>query len=72
LEEKLKAAGLDNSAAEALNALKCVRVVDFNLGDGTTKRSVTRPTQRAASVLRAAGVASLDPPTPPRPNETVL
>jgi hypothetical protein len=67
-----QAAGLDISATEALNALKYVRVVDFSLGDGATKRSVTRPTQRAASVLRAVGVASLDPPTPPRPNETVI
>ena len=72
LEKKLEAAGLDISATEALNALKCVRVVDFSLGDGATKQSVTRPTQRAASVLRAVGVASLDPPTPPQPNETVM
>jgi len=72
LEKKLKAAGLDFSATEALAALKCVRVVDFSLGGGVTKRSVTRPTQRAASVLRAVGVTTLDPPTPPRPNETVM
>ena len=72
LEKKLKAAGLDFSATEALAALKCVRVVDFSLGGGVTKRSVTRPTLRAASVLRAVGVTTLDPPTPPRPNETVM
>jgi hypothetical protein len=55
-----------------LTALKCVRVVDFSLGNGATKRAVTRPTPRAAAVLRAVGVTSLDPPTPPRPNETVM
>jgi transposase len=72
LEKKLKAAGLDISATEALNAVKCVRVVDFSLGHGATKRSVTRPTQRAASVLRAVGIITLDPPTPARHHETVV
>jgi transposase len=72
LEKKLKAAGLDISATEALNAVKCVRVVDFSLGDGATKRSVTRPTQRAASVLRAVGITTPEPPTPARHHETVV
>jgi hypothetical protein len=45
-----------------LTALKSVRVVDIDLGNGTTKRSVTRGSQRAASAL---GIADLDPPTPP-------
>jgi hypothetical protein len=36
-----------------LTALKSVRVVDIDLGDGTTKRSVTAGTHRAAMVLRA-------------------
>src|SRR5215469_12923724 len=62
LEKKLKAAGLDLSATQALTALKCVRVVDFKLGDGAIKRAVTRPTPRAALVLRAVGVTILDPP----------
>ena len=72
LEKKLKAAGLDISATEALNAVKCMRIVDFSLGDGATKRSVTRPTQRAASVLRAVGITALDPPVPARHHETVV
>jgi hypothetical protein len=38
---------------------------------GSTKRCVTRGTQRAATVLRALGVTDLDPPTPPQPGETV-
>jgi len=71
LEKKLKAAGLDLSATQALTALKCVRVVDFKLGDGAIKRAVTRPTPRAALVLRAVGVTILDPPTSPRLNEAV-
>jgi transposase len=71
IEKKLKAAALDLSATEALNALKSVRVVNIALGDGSTKRCVTRGSQRAAIVLRALGITDLDPPTPPQPGETV-
>jgi hypothetical protein len=72
IEKKLKAAGLDLSATEALSLLKSVRVVDIDLGDGTSKRAVTRGTQRAAPVLRALGISDIDPPTPPRPGQTVM
>jgi transposase len=72
IEKKLKAARLDLSAAEALTALKSVRLVDIALGDGTTKRSVTHGSQRAATVLRALGLTELDPPTPPQQGETVM
>jgi hypothetical protein len=71
IEKKLKAARLDLSATEALTALKSVRVVDINLGDGTAKRSVTTGTNRAA-VLRALGITELEPSTPPQPGETVM
>jgi hypothetical protein len=47
-------------------------VVDIDLGDGTTKRSVTRGTQRAAAVLRALGITDLDPPIPPQPGQTIV
>jgi hypothetical protein len=72
IEKKLKAAALDLSATEALAALKSVRVVDIDLGDGTTKRSVTRGTQRTAAVLRALGIAHLDPPIPPQLGQTIV
>lgn len=72
VEKKLKAAGLDLSATEALTALKSVRVVDIAIGDQATKRSVTRGTQRAATVLRALGITDLDPPTPPQQAQTVM
>jgi hypothetical protein len=49
-----------------------VRLVDIALGDGTTKRSVTHGSQRAATVLRALGITELDPPTPPQQGETVM
>jgi hypothetical protein len=64
--------GLDLSATEALTALKSVRVVEIDLRDGASKRSVTRGTQRAASVLRALGITDLDAPAPPQPGQTVM
>jgi len=72
IEKKLKAARLDLSATEALTALKSVRVVDIDLGDGTTKRSVTPGTPRAAAVLRALGIATREPPTPPTGSQTLM
>ena len=72
IEKKLKAAGLDLSATEALTALKSVRVVEIDLGDGASKRSVTRGTQRATSVLRSLGITDLDPPAPPQSGQTVM
>jgi len=72
IEKKLKAARIDLSATEALTALKSVRVVDIDLGDGTTKRSVTAGTNRAAIVLRALSIEDINPPTPPQPDETVM
>lgn len=71
IEKKLKAARLDLSATAALKALRSVRVVDIDLGNGATKRSVTRGTQRAAAVLRALGITELDPPVPSRPGQTM-
>jgi Transposase DDE domain len=72
VEKKLKAAALDLSATQALTALKSVRLVEIDLGNGTTKRSVTRGTQRAASVLRALEISELDPPAPPQPGQTIM
>ena len=52
IEKKLKAARIDLSATTARAALRSVRMVDIDLGNGVTKRSVTQGTQRAATVLR--------------------
>jgi transposase len=72
MEKKLKGAGLDLSATEALRALRSVRMVEFRLPDGAIKRSVTRGTARAARVLSALGIAELDPPAPPQEAATVV
>lgn len=63
LEKKLKAAGSDLSSKEAWDVLKTVRVVEFNLGNGERKRSVTRGSVRAAQILRILGIKHLDPDT---------
>ncbi len=64
LEKRLEAARLDISATAAWQALRSVRLVEIDLGDGSTKRSVTRGTARAAAILKALGIAELHPPTP--------
>jgi transposase len=71
MEKKLKAAGVDLSATEALKTLRSVRMVEFRLPDGATKRSVTRGTSRAARVLGALGIADLGPPALPKEASTV-
>jgi transposase len=72
IEKKLKATGLDLSSTEALQLLRTVRVVDFVLGDGQTKRAVTRGSSRAARILSALGITELDPPAPPTEAPTVV
>jgi transposase len=72
IEKKLKMAGLDLSATEALQALRTVRVVEFQSGSNPPTRSVTRGTTRAAQVLTALGITRLDPPTPPSGTQTVV
>lgn len=61
LEKRLKSAGLDLSSREAWQALKTVRVVEIDLGEGRRQRSVTQGTARAARILNAVGVKNLDP-----------
>jgi transposase len=71
LERKLRAAGSDLSAEQALEALQTVCVVDTALGEGKTKRSVSRGSARADRLLRAFGVTDPKPPAPP-PGEEIL
>jgi transposase len=72
IEKKLKTAELDLSATEALQALRSVKVVDFILADGRAKRCVTRGSERAAGILRALGIAELDPPAPSNGDKTMV
>lgn len=72
IEKKLKAAGLDLSATEALHVLRTVRVVDLALEGGQQKRSVTRGSARAPHILAALGITDLEPPTPPKGAATLV
>jgi transposase len=71
IEKRLKAAGLDVSATEALQALRTVRIVDLQLQDGSLKRWVTRGTHRAARMLQALAITNLDPPGNPHAKKVV-
>jgi transposase len=68
LERRLKAAGVDLSAEQALEAVSVVRNVTFHTGE-EAKSGVSAPTNRAADVLRALGITELRPPTPPNDPE---
>jgi transposase len=72
LEKKLKAAKLDFSATEALEALRTLRVVEWEEQDGKRRRTVTRRTERATRILSALGITNIDPPTPPAKDLTVM
>lgn len=61
LEKKLKSSDIDLSSKEAWQLLKSIRVVEFDLGDGKRKRSVTHGSARAARILKALGITNLDP-----------
>ena len=60
LEKKLKAARIDISSKEAWQILKTVRVVEIELGRART-RPTTQGSARAAQILRALGISTLDP-----------
>jgi transposase len=72
LEKKLKAAGLDLSAAAALQALRSIRVVEVDLGNGQRKRCVTRGCFDAKRVLKALNIRDTSPPSPPQGQWTVM
>ena len=63
LEKKLKSAGIDISSKEAWQLLRTVRVVDIDLGNNESTRSVTQGSARAARILKAVGIRNLDPDT---------
>jgi hypothetical protein len=47
-------------------------VVDLTLADGQAKRYVTRGSDHAARILRALGIAELDPPTSPNRDKSTM
>jgi transposase len=72
LERRLKEAGIDLSAPDALDALATVRLVTFQLGGQPDRRGVSRGSAHALQVLKALAINDLKPPTPPQDQETVM
>ncbi len=72
LERRLKEAGVDLSAPEALEALATVRVVTFRLPGQPARRGASGGSPHARQVLKALGIRELKPPTPPQGHETVM
>jgi len=71
MEKKLRAAGSPLSSPFAWRALETVRCVEVQL-DQHRKLCVSRGSTHAAQVLKALGIARLDPPQPPTGEETVM
>jgi transposase len=64
LERRLDEAGVNLSAAQALQTVQTVRLVNFRV-DQQRRRGVSTPSSRARQVLAAVGVTETTPPTPP-------
>ena len=71
LEKSLHAAGCGLSTPFAWQALEMVRCVEVELGP-RRKICVTRGNQHVTAVLRALGIAELNPPSPPEGRETLM
>lgn len=63
LAKRLRAAGLELSPTQALQAVEAIRVVEFRL-DGDKRRGVSRGSPRAQQVLKALSIDNTKPPTP--------
>jgi transposase len=71
LEKKLRAHHSMLSSPAAWQALETVRCVEVTVGE-RRKLCVTRGSRQASEVLKAVGLATLDPPLPSDGKETVM
>ena len=72
LERRLKEAGVDLSAPEALSALATIRLVSFRLPGQPPRRGTSAGSPRARQVLNALRISDLKPPTPPEGQNEVM
>jgi len=72
LERRLKEAGVNLSAPDALEALATIRLVTFHLAGQPVRRGVSGGSPHARQVLKALGISDLKPPTPPENQDTVM
>ena len=71
LQRRLQDAGVNLSAAEALQALQSIRHVTFRVNQ-EKRCGVSAASARAHDVLRALQITTLRPPTPPGDDPTVM
>jgi hypothetical protein len=71
LEKKWRYAGSSLSSPLGWRALETVRCVEVDL-ETRRKLCVSRGSQHAAPVLKALGITQLDPPQPPKGEETLM
>ena len=72
LGRRLKEAGVDLSAARAMEALSTVRLVTFRLEGQPERRGMAGGCADARRVLKALKLVDQRPPTPPAGEETVM
>jgi transposase len=71
LERRLREAGVDLSAVEALQAVATIRHVTFKVNQ-EQRCGISAASARAHQVLHALNITTLRPPTPPPEDSTVL
>jgi transposase len=71
LERRLREAGVDLSAVEALQAVATIRHVTFKVNQ-EQRCGISAASARAHQVLHALNITTLRPPTPPTEDPTVL
>jgi transposase len=72
LERRLQEAGLDFSAAFALEAASTIRAVMFRVPDGSPRRGTSRDSPHAGQVLNALKITDRTLPLPPERQETAM
>jgi transposase len=72
LGRRLEEAGIDFSVERAMEALSTVRLVTLRLEDQTERRGVSGGCPDARRVMKALKLAELNPPAPPKGEETVM
>ena len=72
LERRLKEAGVDLSAPDALEALATVRLVTFQLAEQPLRRGASGGSAHAHQVLKALAISDLKPPAPLKGRDTVM
>jgi transposase len=72
LERRLQEAGLDFSAAFAIEAASTLRAVTFHVPEGPPRLGISRGSPHAGQVLGALKITNRTPPSPPEGQATVL